>query len=661
VDDSIKTVPDIDCLQYRGTKDNPDIKIFVSQRIDLESKCVDNPLYIPVRCGAVYDTNENSNRLGDNTGDNISEKRLSYCELTVMYWAWKNIRADYYGLHHYRRYLSFADKNYPGEWQNQATIDSMSDANLEMLGLLDKEKLAKEISKFDMIVCSEYEHVRSTWPEEELTPTLYESLTKDWVYLFTVEGVVDLMLDTIDKYFPEYSKSAKEYMQGKYFRGFNIFIMKRELFNSLCEFEFGVLEKMEPLLNYEGANGTRKRTPAYIGEMLFSIWVYHQSKCKDIKWKEKQIAFINNSDAPKTMNVSENVIPICYTASLGTLPLVGVSIKSLLENSSKDKKYHIIVLLQDNQYILKFDTFEQNQQKSNIIEIANTYPNVTLSFYDPKDGLGIFDRHIYREEKDKTKYHAFMLPWILEDITKVIFLRPETIIKGDVSELYDIVSNDKPISAIKDVFVAGIIDGFDVIKRKHILEELKLMNSCSYVDTSVLVMNLQMLRCSYSKDELQKSIIDLENQKIVEINDIFNSLYEHDIDILPQEWNYMCTANAIAFLCKEHSNGDILDEYNSIRNYKIISYRQEPYPWETSHAINAYEFWFYARQTPFYEQLLECIAGNNPIKKKQSAARQIADILLPKGTKRREFLKLIMPRGSAQWKFCKKIYHKLYD
>ena len=103
-----KPVPDVECLKYHGTPEKPDIKIFVSHRIDLDSETIDNPLYIPVRCGAVYDERENVTMLGDDTGDNISEKRMTYNELTVQYWAWKNVKADYYGLCHYRRYLSFS-------------------------------------------------------------------------------------------------------------------------------------------------------------------------------------------------------------------------------------------------------------------------------------------------------------------------------------------------------------------------------------------------------------------------------------------------------------------------------------------------------------------------------------------------------------------------
>lgn len=87
------------------------IRIFVSHRIDIDSETVDTPVYFPVRCGAVYDES-NSEIQGDDTGDNISKLRMSFCEFTVQYWAWKNVDADYYGLCHYRRYLSFSDKHY---------------------------------------------------------------------------------------------------------------------------------------------------------------------------------------------------------------------------------------------------------------------------------------------------------------------------------------------------------------------------------------------------------------------------------------------------------------------------------------------------------------------------------------------------------------------
>lgn len=43
----------------------------------------------------------------DNTGDNIAKYNGNLNEMTVIYWLYKNIEADYYGLFHYRRYLPF--------------------------------------------------------------------------------------------------------------------------------------------------------------------------------------------------------------------------------------------------------------------------------------------------------------------------------------------------------------------------------------------------------------------------------------------------------------------------------------------------------------------------------------------------------------------------
>jgi len=81
----------------------PNINIFVACHHPIFVP--NHPLLIPIQVGAALTSERFPGFLYDDTGDNISSKNRSYCELTAQYWAWKNINVDYYGFFHYRRYL----------------------------------------------------------------------------------------------------------------------------------------------------------------------------------------------------------------------------------------------------------------------------------------------------------------------------------------------------------------------------------------------------------------------------------------------------------------------------------------------------------------------------------------------------------------------------
>ena len=78
------------------------IKVVVATHVPCEMPT--DKLYLPVHVGA--ELHPELPFVGDNTGDNISEKNNTFCELTGLYWAWKNLPDDYVGLVHYRRYFA---------------------------------------------------------------------------------------------------------------------------------------------------------------------------------------------------------------------------------------------------------------------------------------------------------------------------------------------------------------------------------------------------------------------------------------------------------------------------------------------------------------------------------------------------------------------------
>lgn len=272
----------------------PNIKIFVSHRIDINSELISNPLYIPIRCGAVFDDKNPMNIAGDDTGDNISQRRMSFCEFTVQYWAWKNVQADYYGLCHYRRFLSFSDKVYPTDEYNMVHIPILTQVEARKFGLTDSARMEQLVPQFDVVV-SQYADIRKIPTPFGKKDTLYEHW-KAHEGEFFPKGTVDFFLNLLKNLHPELMEDAREYLNGHLHRGFNCFILKKELFFQLCQLQFELMFEVERRFDPTGCTQTMLRTPAFLGEILYGIFIYHLEKSGAYKIHELQLVFFQNTE-----------------------------------------------------------------------------------------------------------------------------------------------------------------------------------------------------------------------------------------------------------------------------------------------------------------------------------------------------------------------------
>lgn len=270
------------------------IKIFVSHRVDMDCKVLDNPLFIPVRCGAVFDNRKNITMLGDNTGDNISEKRMSFCELTVLYWAWKNQKADYMGLCHYRRYFNFTNKeglkDIPITIYNAGAtvVDYLDNETIDKFGLNNQELIRKQIENYDALVVYpvDFSHtdLKHNYDAMEKFPSYHK--IKD----------VDLVLSIVKEKYPEMYPTAEKYMFGiRYNRLYNCFVLKYELFDKFCNWFFDIVFELDKRLDMTGYNESQFRTPGTIGERLFGIWVLWMQE-QNYKVNEIPVLFVNNPE-----------------------------------------------------------------------------------------------------------------------------------------------------------------------------------------------------------------------------------------------------------------------------------------------------------------------------------------------------------------------------
>lgn len=247
------------------------IKIFVSNRIDIKSTQINNSIYTPVQCGAVFSKDKSSDMLGDNTGDNISQKRNSFCEFTVQYWAWKNCHADYYGLCHYRRFLTFSTRQFKANVQEQIQEPFLDLPAIKKYDLTNVERMKQVIEKNDVIVNQAADVTQISTPQGFQKTVYGHWAGHDQVFLD--KRVLPLFVEVIRSKFPQYYEAAEEYLAGKWHRGYNCYVMKRNLFQAMCEFQFGVMFEMEKILANTSYTKGMERTVGYLGEIMYGIYI----------------------------------------------------------------------------------------------------------------------------------------------------------------------------------------------------------------------------------------------------------------------------------------------------------------------------------------------------------------------------------------------------
>ncbi|MBR1443325.1 MAG: DUF4422 domain-containing protein [Firmicutes bacterium] len=215
-----------------------DIKIIVATHKNYEMP--NDNIYIPIQVGA-----EGKKPLGytpDNTGDNISVKNANYCELTGLYWAWKNLNADYIGLAHYRRHFTFR-----GNKGNK--FDRV----------ITKQQFEEQLKNTDILL---------PIPRNYYIETNYSQ----YIHAHHAEDLDTTREILLEKY-PQYIKAYDDVMKKTYGHRFNMFVMKKDKFDSYCEWLFDILFELENRLDISNYNKNDARVFGFVSERLLDVWI----------------------------------------------------------------------------------------------------------------------------------------------------------------------------------------------------------------------------------------------------------------------------------------------------------------------------------------------------------------------------------------------------
>lgn len=215
-------------------------------------------VYMPIHVGREGKTDIGFT--GDNTGDNISTKNPYFCELTGLYWAWKNLNCEYIGLCHYRRYFS------TGKGEKKERIMSRFDYE-RLLSMYDVIVPAKR-NYYIETVRSQYEHAHNKRDLDEVQQIVHEK-------------------------YPMYDRAFETVMKRKRLHILNMFAMKKELFNQYCEWLFDILFTLEKRIDISDYTPYEARVFGFLSERLFNVWLEYHST---LAVKEVPVVFLEKQN-----------------------------------------------------------------------------------------------------------------------------------------------------------------------------------------------------------------------------------------------------------------------------------------------------------------------------------------------------------------------------
>ena len=229
-----------------------DIKIIVATH--KRYKMPKDDIYLPLYVGA--EGKENIGFVGDNIGENISIKNPFWCELTGLYWAWKNLSYDYLGLVHYRRHFKGKNKG-----------------NDKFSKIIDRRELEKILEETDVVLPNKRHY-------------FIETLYSHYEHTHYIEDL-EKSKKILEEKYPQYLNAFNVVTKRRSGHMFNMFIMKKELANSYCSFIFDILFELEKQTNPLQYNKYQARLYGYISELLLDVWIEQN----ELKYKE--VPFIN--------------------------------------------------------------------------------------------------------------------------------------------------------------------------------------------------------------------------------------------------------------------------------------------------------------------------------------------------------------------------------
>lgn len=508
-----------------------------------------NKYLMPIQVGRAISSINLPFCIGDDTGDNISHKNKSWCELTALYWMWKNLDADYYGLMHYRRYLSFTRPDgYEifHDFNNEIINNDLSEANIE-----------KECLNHDIITSPVWNIHPAGLPTHIMSG--YDFYSMDHY-----QKDLDILIEIIKENHPNFYMPFLETIYSKQTFFFNISVMKKEYFDEYCTFMFDVLEKAEKKIDISTYNTYQKRVLGFLAERLTNAYVmYARRNYKGIKVCTKgiltlaetlPISVIKLPVSSTDLKLNET-IHICLSFDDNYAPHADVTITSLLNSTNIEQQIHFHILCDDN----------LSDENRTLIS-SNRRSLVNFSFYDIDINL-FSSLPLNRKYISINTYYRLVIHKLLKNYDKVIYIDADTVVYSNIAEMWN--------EDIKGFAVGACLDEGGLLQSRR----LRLGDENNYFNAGIMIFNIKKINEDYP--DVFTNYMEhyyINNDRIqLQDQDILNLTFKDNAKIIPLRWNVNSRVFTFNELDRKYNKQD---ELNAMYNCGIIHYTDARKPWK---------------------------------------------------------------------------------
>lgn len=243
-------------------------------------------IYVPMHVGFLGEL-EGYPYLTDRTGGEfLSSKADYYSELSGIYWAWKNSDAPIIGTCHYRRY--FTTYPFPASYRLKKFLRNTLQINVNLAPR--RNVPTEKIGKFLPYLLDEKEiqSILATHDAILPAPLILKVSVRTHYQQHHQIADLDILEKIILEKHPEYSETFAQVMEGNELYPYNMFVLKREVFDQFMPWWFGVLADFESRVDLNLYTGYQKRILGYLSERILTVWF---KKNKALLIKELPLLF----------------------------------------------------------------------------------------------------------------------------------------------------------------------------------------------------------------------------------------------------------------------------------------------------------------------------------------------------------------------------------